>query len=104
MSNKALQYIDFIRVEIFDWVVNFFVNFVNCLKTKEKDHQELQVWKEENGLKYSKYLFSWYIRFQISNINSKTSFSHVEGSDVGLCTWLLEEFSYYLCNFQNFLV
>ena len=39
--------------------------------------------KKTRKMKYSKYLFSWHGRFQISTINLRTSLFQVEGSDVG---------------------
>ena len=39
-SNKMLQYVDFIGVERFDWVIDsYLVNLVSGMKTKEKESQ-----------------------------------------------------------------
>ena len=39
--------------------------------------------KNTRKMKYSKYLFSWHGKFQISKLNSRTSLFQVKGSDVG---------------------
>ena len=60
--------------------------------------------KNTKGLKYPKYLFAWHERYQILNINSRSSF--VEESNVGqnmqfnLCYLLVLLFLY---NFHNFM-
>ena len=37
VNNKLLQYVDFIGVERFDWVIDsYLVNLGNCRKNKEK--------------------------------------------------------------------
>ena len=43
---------------------------------------EFQVWKEDQEAKYSKYLFAWHGRFQISKMNSMTSLLQVEWTDI----------------------
>ena len=69
------------------------------MKTKEKEIQvdlysidELQVWKEDQWVKYSKYLLSKHGRFQISKMNSRVSLFEVEGSDIG------HNLPFYFCN------
>ena len=39
--------------------------------------------KKKRKMKYSKYLFSWHGRFQISKMNLRTSLFQMEGFDVG---------------------
>ena len=102
VNHKILQDIDFIGVDF------YLVNFVNCMKTMEKESLFVQLMnckneKMTNGLKYSKYLFAWHGRFQISTINLRMSFFQMEGSDVGqnmqfnFCCLLLLIFS---CKFE----
>ena len=104
-------FIDFVRVERFDLIIDsYLVNIVNRLKIKEQEVQVAQLMtfkfgKKTKKMKYSKYLFSWHGRFQISKINSRMSLFQVEESDVGqnlqinLCNLL---FLIFLCNIYYF--
>ena len=82
------KFIDFIGVERFDLINDsHLVNIVNCMKIKEQEVQVAQLrtfnfGKKTKKMKYSKYLFSWHGRFQISKMNSRTSLFQVEGSNV----------------------
>ena len=75
--------IAFDGIERFDSTINsYLVNIVNCMKAKERESQanlflllmSCNFIKKTKGLKYSKYLFAWHGKFQISTINSRTSF------------------------------
>ena len=64
------------------------MNIVNYMKIKGEEVQVAQLMtfkfgKKTKKMKYSKYLFSWHRRIQISKMNSRTSLFQVEGSDVG---------------------
>ena len=89
MGATETKFIDFIGVERFDLIIDsYLVNIVNCMKIKGQEVQVAQLMtfkfgKKTRKMKYSKYLFSWRERFQISTINSRTSLFQVEGSDVG---------------------
>ena len=89
MGATETKFIDFIGVERFDLIIDsYLVNIVNCMKIKGQEVQVAQLMtfkfgKKTRKMKYSKYLFSWRERFQISMINSRTSLFQVEGSDVG---------------------
>ena len=105
------KFIDFIGLERFDLIINsYLVNIFNCMKIKGQEVQIAQLMtfkfgKNTKKMKYSKYLFSWHERFQISIINSRTSLFQIEGSDVGqnlqinLCNLL---YLVFLCNFCYF--
>ena len=63
------------------------MNIVNCMKIKGQEVQVAQLMtfkfgKKTKKMKYTKYLFSWHGRFQISKLNLRTSLFQVEGSDV----------------------
>ena len=83
------NFIDFIGMERFDLIIDsYLVNIFNCMKIKGQEVQVAQVMafkfgKNTKKLKYSKYLFSWHGRFQISKTNLRTSLFQVEGPDVG---------------------
>ena len=68
MVSDTPKFFDFIRVNIFDSIVNFYlVNLYNYMKTKEKkNHVDLFIpWmcckygKKIKGHKHSKYLLIW---------------------------------------------
>ena len=66
---------------------SYLVNIVNCMKIKGHKVQVDQLMtfkfgKNTKKMKYSKYLFSWHGRFQISTTNTRTSLFQVKGSDV----------------------
>ena len=76
------------------------IDVANKLKVDEKKfyatlYEEFKFQNQTKLLKYSKYLFIWSGRFQISTINSRTSFFQVEGSDV---------VQNLLFNFCNYLI
>ena len=85
------KFINFIGVDRIESIVNsYLVNLYNYMKTKEKEIQvdlfiplmSFKYRKKIKRLKHSKYLFIWSERFQISRMNSRTSFFQVKGSDV----------------------
>ena len=71
------KFIDFVGVERFDSIINS-----HLVKVKKREAQinlfpqlmNCKFGKKTKGLKYSKYLFAWHGRFQISTINLRTSF------------------------------
>ena len=89
VGDTETKFIDFIEVERFDLIIDsYFVNIVNCIKIKGQEVQVAQLvtfkfGKKMRKMKYSKYLFSWHGRFQISKINSRMSLFQVKGFDVG---------------------
>ena len=89
VGDTETKFIDFIEVERFDLIIDsYFVNIVNCIKIKGQEVQVAQLvtfkfGKKMRKMKYSKYLFSWHGRFQISKMNSRTSLFQVEESNVG---------------------
>ena len=80
--------VDFLGVENFNSIITtLLIDVANKLKVDEKKFyaKPYEVLNFKNWiklLKHSKYLFIWSRRFQISIINSRTSFFQVEGSDV----------------------
>jgi len=109
MIGDTLKFIDFDGIERFDSTINSsLVNIVNCIKAKERESQanlfllltSCKFRKMTKGLKYSKYLFAWHGKFQISTINSRTSFFQVKGFDVGQNLQL--DFCYLLILVFNF--
>ena len=89
MGDTETKLIDFIVVERFDLIIHsYLVNIVNHMKIKGQEVQVAQLMalkfgKKTRKLKYSKYLFFWYGRFQISKMNWRTSLFQVKGSDAG---------------------
>ena len=89
MGDTETKSIHFIGFERFDLIIcSYLVNIVNCMKIKGQEVQIAQLMtfkfgKKTRKLKYSKYLFSWHGRFQISKMNSRTSLFQMEGSNVG---------------------
>ena len=89
VEDTETKFIDFIGVERFAFIIDsYFVNIVNCIKIKGQEVQVAQLVTFKSGkktrkMKYSKYLFSWHGRFQISKINSRMSLFQVKGFDVG---------------------
>ena len=87
VGDTKTKFIDFIGVERFDVIIDSYLVYIfNCMKIKGQEVQVTQLMTFKFGKKtrkkYSKYLFSWYGRFQISKINSIMSLFLVEGSDV----------------------
>ena len=89
VGDTETKFIDFIGVDRFDSIVNFYlVNLNNYMKIKEKEIQvdlfiplmSCKYGKKIKGLKHSKYLFIWSGRFQNSKMNSRTSLFQVEGA------------------------
>ena len=89
MGDTETKFIDFIGVERFDLIIDsYLVNIENYMKIKGEEVQVAQLMTSKFGkktkkMKYSKHLFSWHGRFQISKTNLMTSLFQVEGSDVG---------------------
>ena len=82
VGDTETKFIDFIGVERFDLIINsYLVNIVNWMNIKEEEVQVIQLMtfkfdkntKKKKKKNYSKYLFSWHERFQISKINSRTT-------------------------------
>ena len=102
MGDTETKFIDFIGEERFDVIIDFYlVNIVNCVKIKGQEVQVAQLMtfkfgKKTRKMKYSKYLFSWHGRFQISKMNSRTSLFQVEGSNIG------HNLQFNFCNYLNF--
>ena len=88
-GDTETMFIDFIGVERFDMIIDsYLVDVVYCMKIKGQEVQVARLMtfkfgKKTKKMKYSKYLFSWHGRFQISKMNSRTSLFQVDGSDVG---------------------
>ena len=89
VGDTETKFIDFIGVDRFDSIVNFYlVNLNNYMKIKEKEIQvdlfiplmSCKYGKKIKGLKHSEYLFIWSGRFQNSKMNSRTSLFQVEGA------------------------
>ena len=82
------KFIDFIGVERSNLIIDsYLVTIVNCMKIKGQEVQVAQLMtfkfgKKTRKVEYSKYLFSWHERFQISKMNSMTNLFQVKGSDV----------------------
>ena len=101
LLKMTTQYVNFLGVENFNFIINFLlIDVANKLKVDEKKfyatlYEEFKFQNQTKLLKYSKYLFIWSGRFQISTINSRTSFFQVEGSDV---------VQNLLFNFCNYLI
>ena len=88
LEDTETKFTNFIGVERFDLIIDsYLVNIINYMKIKGEEVQLAQLMtfkfgKKTKKMKYSKYLFSWHGRFQISKINLRTSLFQVEGSDV----------------------
>ncbi|KAG5514972.1 hypothetical protein RHGRI_036121 [Rhododendron griersonianum] len=101
-QHKA-RFIDFLGVQQFDWVPSIhLVHLVNKLKHEEKRslHEYFSFndfWKTSvpSKFKYSKYLFLWKGRWQVSNENSRaSSFDSSSSIDVGQ-KWRVFVFYFY---------
>ena len=87
VGDTKTKFIEFIGVKRFDLIIDAYLgNIVNCMKIKGQEVQVAQLMTFKFGKKtrkkYSKYLFSWHGRFQISKMNSMMSLFLVEGTDV----------------------
>ena len=104
MGDTETKFIDFIGVGRFTLIIDsYLVNIVNCMKIKGQEVQVAQLMtlkfgKKTRKIKYSKYLFSWHGRFQISKMNSRMSLFKVEGFDVG------QNLQFNFCNYLISLV
>ena len=84
----TIQYVDFLGLENFNFIINpVLIDVANKLKVDEKKfyttfYEGFKFQNQIRLLKHSKYLFIWSGRFQISNMNSRTSLFQEEGSDV----------------------
>ena len=105
LLKMTAQYADFLGVENFNFLINsLLIDVAIKMKANEKNFYGVfqNLIKLQQHSKYSKYLFIWSRRFQISTINSKTSLFQVEGSNVGqnllfkFCNYIILVF---LCNF-----
>ena len=83
VGDTEIKFIDFIGVDRFDSIdSSYLVNLYNYTKINEKEIQvdwfiplmSCKYGKKIKGLKHSKYLFISNGRFQISKVNSRTSF------------------------------
>ena len=89
VEDTETKFIDFIGVERFDVIIDsYLLNIVNYMKIKGEEVQVAQLMtfkfgKKTKKMEYSKHLFSWHGRFQISKMNSMMSLFQVEGSDIG---------------------
>ena len=87
LLKMTIQYIDFLGVENFNFIINpVLIDVANKLKVDEKKFYAtfIEGFKFQNRiklLKHSKYLFIWSRRFQISKMNSRTSLFQEEGSN-----------------------
>ena len=90
LLKMTIQYVDFLRVENFNFIINHvLIDVANKLKVDEKKFYATlyEGFKFQNRimlLKHSKYLFIWSRRFQIPKMNSRMSLFQEDGSDVGL--------------------
>ena len=79
------QYVDFLEVENFNFIINpLLIDVANKLKVDKKKfyaapYEEFKFQNQIKLLKHSKYLFIWSRRFRISTINLRTSLFQVEG-------------------------
>ena len=111
LLKTTTQYVDFLRVENFNFIINpFFIDVANELKVDKKKfyttlYEGFKFQSQIKLLKHSKYLFIWSGRFQISRMNLRMSLFQVEGSNVGqnilinFCNLL---YLVFLCNFRYF--
>ena len=87
LLKMTTQYVDFLEVENFNFIINpFWIDVANKLKVDEKKfyatlYEGFKFQSLIKLLKHSKYLFIWSRRFQISKMNSRTSLFQEEGSD-----------------------
>ena len=87
LLKMTIQYVDFLRVENFNFIINLvLIDVANKLKVDEKKfyatfYEGFKFQKRIELLKHSKYLFIWSRRFLISKMNSRTSLFQEKGSD-----------------------
>ena len=83
VGDTKTKFIDFIGVERFDLIINsHLVNIVNCMSVNGEEVQVIQSMtfkfgKKTKKMKYSKYLFSWYI-WEISDFKDNLKYPHVD--------------------------
>ena len=88
LLKMTIQYIDFLGVENFNFIINsVLIDVANKLKVDEKKfyatfYEGFKFQNQIKLLKHSKYLFIWSGRFQILKMNLRTSLIQVEGSDL----------------------
>ena len=88
LLKMTIQYVDFLRVENFNFIINpVLIDVANKLKVDEKKfygtlYEGFKFQNQIKLLKHSKYFFIWSGRFQISKMNSRTNLFQEEGSDV----------------------
>ena len=88
VGDTEIKFLDFIGVERFDLIIDsYLVNIVNCMKIKGQEVQVGQLMtfkfgKKTRKMKYSKYLFSWHGRFQISYFNHQPEDEFVSSGEV----------------------
>ena len=89
LLKMTILYVDFLGVENFNFIINpVLIDVANKLKVDEKKfyatfYEGFKFQNQIKLLKYSKYLFIWSGRFQISKMNSRTSLFQVERFNVG---------------------
>ena len=89
LLKMTIQYIDFLGVENFNFIINpLLIDVANKLKIDEKKfyatlYEGFKFQSLIKLLKHLKYLFIWSGRFQISKMNLRTSLFQMEGFDVG---------------------
>ena len=86
---SQVGFVDFLGVQQYDWILHIhIVDLINQLKHAEKISLQVifgveHFWKGIKKLKFSKYLFLWNGRWQISNENSWASSFEEKENDVG---------------------
>ena len=79
LLKMTIQYVDFLGVEIFNFIISpVLIDVANKLKVDKKKfyatfYERFEFQNRIMLLKHSKYLFIWSGRFQISKMNSRTS-------------------------------
>ena len=91
LLKMTTQYVDFLEVENFNFIISpllIDVANANTLKVDENKfyatlYEEFKFQNRIKSLKHLKYLFIWSRRFQISTSNLRASLFQVEMSNVG---------------------
>ena len=87
LLKMTIQYVDFLGVEIFNFIISpVLIDVANKLKVDKKKfyatfYERFEFQNRIMLLKHSKYLFIWSGRFQILKMNSRTSLFQEEGSN-----------------------